>query len=71
MVKPPLAYRRLVVKRKDVVDVALDDGRLARANVADDEHLVQVLLHLSVLRHLPGKDVSKTSRKEAREEWQK
>ena len=37
-------YGRLVVQRKDVVYISLDNARLARANVADDEDLVQVLL---------------------------
>lgn len=37
-------YGRLVVQREDVVYISLDNARLARANVADDEDLVQVLL---------------------------
>ena len=43
-------YGGLVVLRKDVVHVALDDARLSGANVAHDEDLVQVLLDIAAFR---------------------
>ena len=48
------SYGGLVMKREDVVHIALDDGGLSSANVAHDEDLVQVLLDfttLSLQRH--------------------
>ena len=39
-----------VVGREELVHVALDDGRLARAELADDQDLVQVFKLVTDLR---------------------
>jgi hypothetical protein len=39
-----------VVLREELVHVALDDGRFARAQLSDHQDLVQVLATLAILR---------------------
>ena len=43
------AYGGLVVQGKDIVHITLNDGRLASADIADNEDLVKILLSLTFL----------------------
>lgn len=61
-----LTYGGLVVHGEDVVDIALDNGGLSCAQVADDQNLVEVLSNLGgvwIVVHLANVRTSSCSMK--------
>lgn len=61
-----LTYSGLVVHGENVVDIALDNGGLSCAQVADDQNLVEVLANLGgvwVVVHLVNVCTGKCSMK--------
>lgn len=61
-----LTYGGLVVHGEDVVDIALDNGGLSCAQVADDQNLVEVLSNLGgvwIVVHLANVSTSSCSMK--------